>query len=47
MIAQKGIAVDDFVAATKDLCCLPSFFNAPLFQRILQMYGPDAGTREV
>ena len=35
-----GIAVDDFVAVTKDLCAFPSFFNAPLFNRILRLFDP-------
>jgi serine/threonine-protein phosphatase 2A regulatory subunit B'' len=35
----SGILVDDFVAVTKDLCGFPSFFNAPLFQRIHQQFG--------
>ena len=28
--------MDEFVALTKDLCGFPSFFNAPLFRRILK-----------
>lgn len=38
----RGIAVDDFVSITKDLCGFPSFFNAPLFHRILATYTNEA-----
>ena len=37
--AINPLGVDDFVAATTDLCGFPSFFNAPLFQRIRAMFG--------
>ena len=37
-----GLCVDDFVAATKDLCGFPSFFNAPLFQRIRLLFADAA-----
>ncbi|CAM9584183.1 unnamed protein product [Chrysoparadoxa australica] len=41
MFAQHGgsLGVEDFVPVTKTLCAFPSFFNAVLFQRILNMAG--------
>ena len=39
----EGLGVDDFVAATKDLCGFPSFFNAPLFARIHHLFPSGGG----
>jgi serine/threonine-protein phosphatase 2A regulatory subunit B'' len=41
-----GLGVDDFVAATKDLCGFPSFFNAPLFARIHRLFPSGGGGAE-
>ncbi|GLE00694.1 hypothetical protein PINS_up009481 [Pythium insidiosum] len=35
-----GMKVEDFVAVTKDLCGFPSFFNAPFFQKIINLARP-------
>jgi serine/threonine-protein phosphatase 2A regulatory subunit B'' len=38
-----GAPLDKFVHATKRLCGLPSFFNAPLVRRINALYDPSGG----
>ena len=38
---SEGINVLSFVPLTKDVCGFPSFFNTPLFRRILLLYGGD------
>lgn len=41
-LRRKYIPVDAFVRITKDVCRFPSFFNAPLYQRILFLWNNQA-----
>eukprot|EP00636_Phaeomonas_parva_P008428 CAMPEP_0118880336 /NCGR_PEP_ID=MMETSP1163-20130328/19933_1 /TAXON_ID=124430 /ORGANISM="Phaeomonas parva, Strain CCMP2877" /LENGTH=720 /DNA_ID=CAMNT_0006816711 /DNA_START=358 /DNA_END=2520 /DNA_ORIENTATION=+ len=41
--ANGGLSVHDFVHVTKVLCKFPSFFNVPLFERILATFGTEGG----
>jgi len=40
--ANGGLTVHDFVHVTKVLCKFPSFFNVPLFERVLTTFKADA-----
>jgi hypothetical protein len=35
---KRYLTMDSFVRVTKEVCRLPSFFNAPLYQRILDLW---------
>lgn len=35
---KRYLTMDSFVRVTKEVCRLPSFFNAPLYQRILELW---------
>jgi serine/threonine-protein phosphatase 2A regulatory subunit B'' len=42
-LRRKYVQVEAFARITKDVCRFPSFFNVPLYQRILLLWNQDRG----
>jgi hypothetical protein len=42
--SKRYLTMDSFVRVTKEVCRLPSFFNAPLYQRILDLWNAQSQT---